>query len=726
MLFLRSLSALALLAVPCVSLPNNLNSPASWSFLNTRSINNDPDVVDLRILPLGDSITWGHVGKDGNGYRWNLVNMILTLSGNSVQYIGSILSGNMQNSNNEGHSGAIITEIATYSERSLPQRPNVVLLMAGTNDIDKISNPEGAPARLGSLIDKITLACPDAAVLVAQITPNTDSSKVELVKTFNATIPGIVASRVKAGAHVLVVDMYTAVTTKDLADRLHPNDLGYSKIAKAWYDGLQQAVDKGWIKAPVATPGKGNSTSCPTFLAWDKKFGRIATGVGNGDAAFVSGWQSAGKLADGNVGPLVGDFVQTASVHLADMNGDGRDDYVWVHPISGAVTLYINGGYTASGGVNWISKGQVATSVAQNGDVTAYINGGEKSEGGWLWNPIGKIAGGTGATRLTTRFADIDGDGRADYLFVRPKGSLTAWFNSGHDDRPDWEPLGVSAGKIASGVGAPYWQIVFGDLNGDGKKDYVQVDPKTGALTVWLNTGTGGTYVAGDGIRFADMDGDGREDYLSVDPNGALTLYRNHGYNTASNCYWRGCPIADLDGDGRADYLWVDTDGSVKAFLNGGSGPNGGSIQFADTNGEGRADYLDVSPSSGAVTEWYNDCFGSGLANITNSVWQNAKCSDVGVTDEALDPSLRWDAVNATGAWIGAISHWRANPSNGGLSFIQQVSKFFESRPGMDCAVTVDRNGCDESIECDTANYPAGYMIINSLIQLSKLRTWLA
>lgn len=42
-------------------------------------------------------------------------------------------------------------------------------------------------------------------------------------------------------------------------------------------------------------------------------------------------------------------------------------------------------------------------------------------------------------------------------------------------------------------MGAPRDQIIFGDLNGDGKKDYVWVYPSNGALNVWLKTGTEGT-----------------------------------------------------------------------------------------------------------------------------------------------------------------------------------------------------------------------------------------
>jgi hypothetical protein len=500
----------------------------------------------------------------------------------------------MANNNNEGHPGALISDIELYADKSLHLQPNVVLVLAGTNDIYNDADPAGAPGRLGSLIDKIIGACPDATILVAQIPPMDDTSKNAAVEVFNAAIPGVVTSRADSGAKVLTVERDPRYTTSHLGDGLHPSDLGYSLMAGSWYNSIEQAAEMGWITGPVPTPF-GNRTVCNTFLTWDGKFGMIATGVGSGDAAFASGWQPAGQLATGNVGvPTWGGvpIPQGPGVRLADVDGDGRDDYLWVHPKTGAVTLYLNGGYSVDGGINWISKGEIATGlgegagvmfadingdgrddylwVSSDGDVTAYINDGEQAEGGWLWTSLGQIAGeGTGATRDTTRFADVDGDGRADYLVVGSEGSLNAWLNLGYSDLPDWYPLGiiatgigdaagvhlydlnndgradyiwldedggaiayinnrggsrglapdwVNAGTIATGVGAPRDEIIFGDLNGDGRKDYVWVGPKTGSLDVWFSTGTGGTYVVGDGTVFAEYVKSAPETYLHTKP----------------------------------------------------------------------------------------------------------------------------------------------------------------------------------------------------------------
>jgi lysophospholipase L1-like esterase len=214
--------------------------------------------VPLRILPLGNSITWGYLSSDGNGYRLDLLNMLIA-NGTAVQYIGSQISGNMTNNENEGHPGALIDQIADYAYASLPEQPNLILLMAGTNDMNTDNHTATAPERLGAIIDECHNATSTVAgrsvIIVAQLTPAADNSTESRIQTFNAAIPGLVAERVAAGMKVMSVDMSAYVTVNDLKDGLHPNDYGYSQMAKAWYAGIEEAAGKGWFTAPVPILG---------------------------------------------------------------------------------------------------------------------------------------------------------------------------------------------------------------------------------------------------------------------------------------------------------------------------------------------------------------------------------------------------------------------------------------------------------------------------------------
>ncbi|KAJ6505921.1 SGNH hydrolase-type esterase domain-containing protein [Mycena vulgaris] len=189
------------------------------------SISTSTTDLNIRLLPLGDSITFGFTSSDGNGYRSTLHNLFQT--GNTVDFIGSLKSGTMADNDNED--------------------TQVVLLMAGTNDvIHGISS--GTPTQLSTLIDSIFTTCPDAALIVATLTPL--SSGQAAVTTYNHTVTQLVNTRKPAGKHILLASM-ASVLASDLKDGVHPTDAGCVTMANAWFPVIQQAATNGWIGKPV-------------------------------------------------------------------------------------------------------------------------------------------------------------------------------------------------------------------------------------------------------------------------------------------------------------------------------------------------------------------------------------------------------------------------------------------------------------------------------------------
>lgn len=132
----------------------------------------------------------------------------------------------MADKDNSGFPGYTISQIRGVAAGGLALKPNVVLIHAGTNDLNRGNNPpepdNQAPARLGGLIDDVLKAVPNALVLVAKITPSSTASLNAKFTTFNNAIPGIVASRVSAGKSVAVVDQSVLSTSSQLSDYLHP------------------------------------------------------------------------------------------------------------------------------------------------------------------------------------------------------------------------------------------------------------------------------------------------------------------------------------------------------------------------------------------------------------------------------------------------------------------------------------------------------------------------
>ncbi|KAM5501266.1 hypothetical protein McanMca71_005380 [Microsporum canis] len=553
---------------------------------------------NLKILPLGGtiapssspkkySITFGYGSSHGNGYRGELLGK---LSGNFVDMIGSVKSGNMADNDNEGHSGAVIDGIASHTG-AYSQKPNIVLLHAGTNDMNNPTSPNTAPARLGSLIDQILRACPDAVVLVALIIPATNADTNGRINLYNDEVASIVKSRFRSGKHVLLVDMNSMLTDSHLGDGLHPNDEGYSVMADAWFRHIKIAEGLGWIKTASNTKPR---EECPRLPTWIEQ-GQIANGAGLGGdtpnivACGVSSVHSSNCVCfdrvtnttynfDQGSPPDCPNFFRTHAVRFADLNGDGRDEYLYVDS-RGAVTAFQNLGWK-------------------------YVNG---TTGTVTWWPKGKIAAGVGTLNWQIHFADINGDGRADYLSVEPDGSVKMWLNVLDDPSDISKITWVQQGTIATGIGKPGVGVRFADINGDGRAEYLYVDP-VGAVTAYLNAGftygnnKDGTVVwipqgliatgVGPGRRediiFTDINGDGRADYLWTGERGSVKLWQNlggpdNGPNAAKVTWWERGLIAsgsttysneivfgDVTGDGRADYLWPDLKTSaVKAWVNG-------------------------------------------------------------------------------------------------------------------------------------------------------------
>ncbi|MFJ6465547.1 GDSL-type esterase/lipase family protein [Streptomyces sp. NPDC091387] len=205
----------------------------------------------LRVMPLGDSITWGIGSPSGNSYRGYLWNR-LAAEGHSLDFVGSGRNGPMSDPDNEGHSGWRIDQIAGIADSVLATyRPNVITLEIGTNDLNGNYEVPTAPDRMHALIDRITRAAPDATVLVGTVIRSNSANEEAVRPAFNAALPAIVQAEQAAGKHVRLVDM-SAVTTADLSDALHPNDNGFSKMADAFDAGIQAADSAGWLHEPVA------------------------------------------------------------------------------------------------------------------------------------------------------------------------------------------------------------------------------------------------------------------------------------------------------------------------------------------------------------------------------------------------------------------------------------------------------------------------------------------
>ncbi|KEY72378.1 hypothetical protein S7711_01052 [Stachybotrys chartarum IBT 7711] len=242
-------------AAPIARAPGNMTS-----VLRYREVEAGEAVksgTKLRLLPVGDSITVGFLsdsdGGDGDGYRRRLED---DLSGDEVVFAGTESSGSMNDGYYAAWNGRTIQWISDHVDESLEQRPNIILLAAGTNDMNpnpsvsrEGNDPAEAADRLGGLIDKMVQECPDATILVAMIIGTCSEHQAPATTEFQQLIPGIVQERYDAGHHVLAVD-FTTFRNSDLRDCIHPTNQGYTIMGDYWYSFLHR-IPTDWIREPV-------------------------------------------------------------------------------------------------------------------------------------------------------------------------------------------------------------------------------------------------------------------------------------------------------------------------------------------------------------------------------------------------------------------------------------------------------------------------------------------
>jgi lysophospholipase L1-like esterase len=288
--------ALALLAAACVAAASPAHAAGRGDAAAPAAVRQ----AALRVMPLGDSITWGVGSSTGNGYRGPLFTTV-TGEGYVPDFVGSGRGGTMTDPDNEGHSGWRIDQIAGIADADLARyEPNVVTLMIGTNDLNQNYQVPTAPDRLHALVDRIVADDPGATVLLADLILSTSAPVVQAEPAYNSAVGQIVQAEQAAGRHVSFVDM-GALTTADLSDSLHPNDSGYQKMAAAWNKGIQAADAAGWIQQPQAVSGP------------------VASGIA-GKCLDVNG----GSSADGTAVQIWGCNSTTAQVWTAPSDGTLR------------------------------------------------------------------------------------------------------------------------------------------------------------------------------------------------------------------------------------------------------------------------------------------------------------------------------------------------------------------------------------------------------------------
>lgn len=313
----------------------------------------------------------------------------------------------------------------------------------------------------------------------------------------------------------------------------------------------------------------------------------------------------------------VGTTHNPTGLALGDFRGTGKTDIV-------SASSFLNNYYLATdngNGIGILNRGVTANTVTAN------------------------------ITAIET--ADLNGDGKADFITVQSDGNVRAYLGSATG--------AFSAGGVVSlgGTGAG---LVVGDFNGDTKTDFASVlTGASGAVVVVLGNGDGtfgapqstslanGNQVA---IAYADITGDGKGDLVSLNAAGKLSTLPGNGtgfdaevVSTVAGTTLSSLATGDLNGDGKADVVAVNrTAGTISTLLGSATGtftatstivlPTGalpGVARVADLTGDGKADIAVAQYGLNNVAVYTGK--GDGSFNATASTFDVVAPTDIRVAD---------------------------------------------------------------------------------------------
>jgi hypothetical protein len=384
--------------------------------------------------------------------------------------------------------------------------------------------------------------------------------------------------------------------------------------------------------------------------------GGIQAFTGNGQTGPSSLWTD---VSAGSGLPNSGSYM---NVDMGDIDHDGNLDIVstsYYPPANGVRAWLGNGGAggpmawtEASTGLDTVTNSYIGISLKDidndgNLDIFAghynmglrvwYSDGGAGGSVDWILNTTGLPGG---------QYVDVDAgdynlDGKIDFVVSKNPG-IEIWTN----ERPDFSINGYSSISTGLPTSGNWYDIVFGDINNDGKLDLAVSSENNQGVRVFTGDGTGTWTSAStglpttetyNGLRFADVDHNGTLDLVgSMDSVGGTAVKVWYGDGAGS---WTetslpsppdtgaGVEVLDVNHDGNLDIITCNylANQNVYVFLGdgaGGWGPNTGpsetngydDVALGDVNHDGNLDLIATSMTGAVETRFW-------LGNGTGTEW---------------------------------------------------------------------------------------------------------
>ncbi len=336
-------------------------------------------LAQTKIMPVGNSITWGKVNNQpppagSEGYRKPL-HEELTANGISTVFVGD--SGSVENrgyfADNARigwfiHADSLMGDMAAVLNT---HQPDMVILHIGTNDIGKgvplgdYATPGTIIYRLYTLVTKIVDSPYVDHLLLNQIIPklSTPGNEAETINYNNAMEIMLDELNTSQRSKVTLINMWVNFNANQAiyynldVDKVHPNATGYNAMASILFSYIRKILipsvvddfdrsprvlnnDNGWVATPgieIISDGNGAAKFLmPGDLLWDN----------------MAVWDSTKNLT-------------TVSMRLSD--NATADDLQYVGLAVGLNSLSA----TASGYMIYVRNGKIRAHTIVNGSASA-------------------------------------------------------------------------------------------------------------------------------------------------------------------------------------------------------------------------------------------------------------------------------------------------------------------------------------------------------------------
>ena len=359
------------------------------------------------------------------------------------------------------------------------------------------------------------------------------------------------------------------------------SDNSFPLAPYTWQFAAATQSSTGQFVPHPTTPSFGTGNSFRLALGDLDNDGDLDVVVANWGNEAETVWLNDGNgnfTAAGNFG--AGDSIQPV---LGDLDGDNDLDVIVANTTNQAETVWLNNGtgsftphptMPSFGGSN--SYGIALGDIDGDGDLDAIVaNTGNQAATVWVNDSTGVFTPHPVTPNLGANdsggvvLGDIDGDGDLDALIANEDGvgspAETVWRNDGAGNFTAFGSFGAESS----------YEVVLGDIDGDGDLDALVANWGSEAEAVWLNNGAGAftphpttpNFGTGDSfdVALGDIDGDGDLDALVANFSAeAETVWVNDGAGSfnphpsipsfgAGESY--GVALGDIDGDGDLDAL---------------------------------------------------------------------------------------------------------------------------------------------------------------------------